>query len=475
MSSPNWTLLHHFIREVNIMPIAGFCKSVFRSAHRVVINLLVLAVFGLTLFCMLLQSKPVAESADVPSAEAMSSIKRRLSLTVVNYPRSFVAFRGTDLHSLASMASYTLKPLLFGVDLNHTKLKLNTSLAVVPGTRYLNLSCSVEAHPQQQPISGLASVVRSEAVDETSPGLILERCELGGIAFSGEDIRWAVNLVAGMLLGKDVEPIIERFLNTSRLDRGVLWVRQVSRPQLKQMVSRSAELPLGLSALLSGGQSLTLAQLQPYFNVIESVRTESGAKPVSLTRFIQPLFAEANRRAQRADPALENRAAFWALMLGLADAKFTALLGLETLPIRSVQQGTLGGRKDLALHFLYSAAIKAFSKAQVSFSVGELKEILDSGIGGSGFSFQDLAADRAGVHFADVVLSEKSAAESQWVLAHADSESSYFVLDQVLPEGLTEREFRDHFDSVKSSAYHKVIQRIDQDLLSLPLYLRVSG
>ena len=59
---------------------------------------------------------------------------------------------------------------------------------------------------------------------------------------------------------------------------------------------------------------------------------------------------------------------------------------------------TLSGRGDLSLHFLYSVILEQVGKENIGLSIGELKELLDSNEGGSGFSFADLAADKAGIY-----------------------------------------------------------------------------
>ena len=53
------------------------------------------------------------------------------------------------------------------------------------------------------------------------------------------------------------------------------------------------------------------------------------------------------------------------------------------------------GRHDLAQHVGVSAALTALSGPRAAEAAGLLKELLDSGEGGSVFSFADLAADLA--------------------------------------------------------------------------------
>ena len=59
------------------------------------------------------------------------------------------------------------------------------------------------------------------------------------------------------------------------------------------------------------------------------------------------------------------------------------------------------GREDWARHYALSAALAVLEHPLVSDAAGLMKEELDALTHGSGFSFGDLAADRAGVRFAD--------------------------------------------------------------------------
>ena len=63
---------------------------------------------------------------------------------------------------------------------------------------------------------------------------------------------------------------------------------------------------------------------------------------------------------------------------------------------------TLNGRHDSAQHFVISAALAAWAGEPVAEAIGLYKE-LDDARRGSGFSFADLAADRAGTRFGELV------------------------------------------------------------------------
>ena len=62
---------------------------------------------------------------------------------------------------------------------------------------------------------------------------------------------------------------------------------------------------------------------------------------------------------------------------------------------------TLRQRQDFTLHFLISAVIAAEAGTPLADAVGLWKELADARRGGSGFSFNDLAADRAGTRFGE--------------------------------------------------------------------------
>jgi hypothetical protein len=70
---------------------------------------------------------------------------------------------------------------------------------------------------------------------------------------------------------------------------------------------------------------------------------------------------------------------------------------------------TLNGRTDSPQHFTISAALAAHAGSPLSDAIGLYKEVDDSRRG-SGFSFNDLAADRAGTRFGDLATRSPASA-----------------------------------------------------------------
>ena len=202
--------------------------------------------------------------------------------------------------------------------------------------------------------------------------------------------------------------------------------------------------------------------------------TAAGTTPaVSMAKLLPPLFALARQRSNdRASAVLENRAALMALAFlvdghGLAGHRPTARLGGG---LRSAQgldaKVTLLGRIDTPQHFLVSAALSAQGGAVLADAVGLFKELSDSK-GGSGFSFNDLAADRAGVRFGQ--LSERDPIGFQTRLAAGVHEGELMPGVSDLPEELSQQEFQRRFGGVGGRIYQQMLSDIESRLDRLSL------
>jgi hypothetical protein len=115
-----------------------------------------------------------------------------------------------------------------------------------------------------------------------------------------------------------------------------------------------------------------------------------------------PLFRLAVDRGGAADIVAENRAALVVLALYATGRGMGELVpAAKQWPQPAWRTVTLAGRDDFAKHFLLSAAIAAEGGSPLADAIGVYKEIADSR-GGSGFSFNDMGANRAGTRFGEV-------------------------------------------------------------------------
>jgi len=209
-----------------------------------------------------------------------------------------------------------------------------------------------------------------------------------------------------------------------------------------------------------------------YYSEIARQSESLGRGEVALDRLLQPLFELAlARSANGGDPAAENRALLLALGVALSGNSIEHLVGRPAggeLPSARPLNLVLRGRDDLAKHFGISAAITAAGGGALADTIGVFKEVDDSR-GGSGFSFADLLADRAGVSLAEVALG-KNAADVQRFMSRQLQEKSYMPAITRLPEGVMELEFKTRFEDLDSASYALVQGEIERRIGASPLY-----
>lgn len=195
----------------------------------------------------------------------------------------------------------------------------------------------------------------------------------------------------------------------------------------------------------------------------------------SLGYYLSSTLSLAKKRSYlNESPIKENRAAIIALAIFLGSPNFDTVVGaLDEQTLVKCQphkaKVTLANRNDLRLHFIFSAALKIISDSGLSFTIGEFKELLDSQQGESGFSFADLAADRAGIRFAELALDKNGALRAHQMAAILMEELTFFPSIIGLPEGITQKDFDQH-GGINSDYYNQYLAIINQRIDDSPLY-----
>ncbi|MFN6262817.1 MAG: hypothetical protein ACK4XG_08405 [Chromatiaceae bacterium] len=195
----------------------------------------------------------------------------------------------------------------------------------------------------------------------------------------------------------------------------------------------------------------------------------------SLITYLQVLLREADRRSKdKPEQAVrENQAVILALAQLLGGRNLQLLVNeIKTNPQGKLPRVTLARRPDLQQHFVYSASLHVLGNQRLSSAVGEAKELLDSLNGGSGFSFVDLLADRAGIRFARIAAASPQSARAvqQFFTQHDRTEQELFPNKSRLPEGLPQAMFEQQYQSIDSAVYQQMVAEIDRRLNALPLY-----
>ena len=187
--------------------------------------------------------------------------------------------------------------------------------------------------------------------------------------------------------------------------------------------------------------------------------------------FLQAAFGLAQERSQVEDPVLENRAAILALAILLGHWRVESLVGsvtdgdLRAAARQRVGRVSLRDRGDWCKHFWVSAALALLSNESLSDQAGLLKEELDAGEGGSGFSFSDFLADRAGTLFAlAATRDEPSARRMQDRLAAGPEIDEIFPPASDLPEGIPDVKLQTEYGGGGGEKYNQGTEEIERRL-----------
>lgn len=309
----------------------------------------------------------------------------------------------------------------------------------------------------------------------SSKGLVLENISLGSLDISGSLaislIETALNkLIAGDTFGTKLINAID----SVEVDDSTLILSYHSIPGLSKAIDSTKgqikELRDELAIL--GNPKVVKNYYEHICNFHSKI---DGFGQASVGYYLDTAFSYADKRSYISEnPVEENLSALMALAIFLGSSRFDSVVGaldketLATCQPRNSQM-VLANRNDLRLHFIISAALKVISDSAISFTGGEFKELLDAQDGGSGFSFVDLAADRAGIRFAELALDENGAKRLQQMASELRQEETFFPSIADLPEGIPQQVF-DERGGIDSDYYKQYLATINQRINGLTLY-----
>jgi hypothetical protein len=195
--------------------------------------------------------------------------------------------------------------------------------------------------------------------------------------------------------------------------------------------------------------------------------TSAGSRKVALADVLGPLLQQASQQPG-ADRAQAYRDVLLVAALHLSGRNIAALIpDAARWPKPRPVTLTLRERGDLAQHFVISAAIAAQAGEPLAKAVGLDKEIDDSQRG-SGFSFVDLAADRAGTRLGQ--LAARSPERLAAAVAAGLTDAALLPSINGLPEHMMADEFSRRFGSPEAPAYRQMSDEIDRRIAALALF-----
>ncbi len=197
-----------------------------------------------------------------------------------------------------------------------------------------------------------------------------------------------------------------------------------------------------------------------------------ASRVLRLDELMSPLLAYAAQRAAGPEGlAAEYRAAIVTLAFYVNGQGLAAVVpGAQDWPAPAYRSVTLAGRSDTPLHFMVSAALSASAGSPLADAVGLYKELADAR-GGSGFSFHDLAADRAGTRFGELLVKGgEGHARLQRLLARGLRPADLLPDIRDLPEFMMQADFERRFGGVDQPAYRRMVGDIERRIAALALY-----
>lgn len=324
---------------------------------------------------------------------------------------------------------------------------------LTPGTATLTATLAVPRNPFGRYLNLTAEVA------EVPGGVRIQGLQLGSLPLPGALADWTARLAHRWLRRDEAYAALADAFSQVSFDENQATLDYRWRPALlTQLERKSAELliaPEDQARMLAYAERLD-ALLKPH----------ARGSTVPLVHVMAPLFAHAQGSG---DAAGENRAALTALAAYLSGISLPKLLEGDGRSIRRAPRVLLSlhGRRDFAEHFVISAALAVNGGSRLANAIGLIKEEEDADKG-SGFSFTDLAANRAGVRLGERAIGE-SAAQVRQRLADARNDADLLPDFRDLPEFMPEAEFDRRFGPVGGPRYQKLIDRIDARLAAHPL------
>ncbi len=299
--------------------------------------------------------------------------------------------------------------------------------------------------------------------------LEIQQLAIGSITIPRWLIR-AVFLSADWLLRRDEQYRIVKELFGSiksvAIEHEEIMIAYQWRPELFRKLRKEGE-----AYFLTADEK---ERLKIYAEQLAIISKPLTGQSVSLTRLFVPLFQLAQQRTQTGSNAMdEHRALIFnlaALSIGRDMNTLMQARDGKRFPAPGKVKLTLLGRRDLAKHFLVSAAITVSGGTGLANLAGVFKE-LDDSRQGSGFSFADLAADRAGVRFGELACGSPQSAS--WLLkcmSQPIEESDFMPSIDHLPERIQELAFKRTYRDLDSESYRAMEAEIDRRIAACRIY-----
>ncbi|MBO1254739.1 hypothetical protein J3L16_03440 [Alteromonas sp. 5E99-2] len=316
-------------------------------------------------------------------------------------------------------------------------------------------------------VRGVKRFINLQIIIAAGEGLTINKLKVGHISYSGWFAKFvakhSINLYTKSNLATELLNSVEKIT----LDENAIQFKLKAVDKVfAELMLIDTEEPSERDKELQKYTALFLSELNNF-------HTNNTFEQLSLNNYINFVFKLAEENSNN-NAVLVNEAAILSLAIFAGDSRLSQLfknLSFDPENANSFKnRPTLADRTDLAQHFIISAALHVISRKNIALAIGEFKELMDRAPSGTGYSFLDLAADRAGVAFAEQATNNLKSAVILKRLSSGVSEDAYLPKLNRLSEGLHKQAFVDKYTQVDSAEYKKDVNLIKARIRTLSLY-----
>ncbi len=401
----------------------------------------------LLLLFWLISSNDVVPKSHINSADVISSqtiLSHTLAELRSNSGRIELIFEQPQLDALLNVASYALPAAHFNGVISPYGVAINAQAPLLSSGRSVTVACLLLNESRQ---------------------FAIINCRLGKLPLPGALANWILKQAVKRTVTTPADKQLLRLFASGQLTANRLVFIDENASPIELNLRNLSYTPAALRQ-----EPLVLApDIMFYLEKLKQLQQQYPAER-RLAFFALNLLNTAQQRQPNNIANSQYHDATWALIVAFGSRRFIHYANSEVPAnqVPSFRPVLLRGRHDLTLHFLYSAAIKLISSTQLSQQIGNLKEIMDAAEGGSGFSFVDLAADYAGIYFAEHIHSINAAKLKTMSITEFEAAVMPDIAD--LPEGLSEHQMQLQFGGYQGQAFKQTEQKIFDRLQQLALY-----
>ncbi|WP_432464030.1 hypothetical protein [Agarivorans sp. QJM3NY_33] len=417
--------------------------------------LLLVALSGLLGLKLALSTLASIPAPPAPSPQQVADVKHLLQenmqrLGDASQPVD-ILLSSQQLQALSRLSSRAFSQINVETQLQAEQLRLRATITLPAQWfgRYLNLQVSLL---------------------QSSQGLQLAELTLGDLSLPAQPVFVALLWLSERYFPELPLKVLVSHMSVPQIDQHALRLQVTAQANVRQTLIKAYQ----SFSQWQQPQTIGLPIAYYYHKLALLGQQYAGQMEVSLFDYLYPLSFDVALRGQRGSLLVEQQAMIWAVSLFFSEGSLRSLLlkrfSLELPFVPAPSNVRLAGRRDLLLHFSYSAGLRMAAEQGFSASIGEFKELFDSVAGGSGFSFADLAADFTGIQFAQTATSLAKTQAFLQAMRQASAEQDLFPRVDDLSEGLSEQQFLKIYQSSDSALYQQQVFFIRQRIAHLPVF-----